>query len=124
MPKLKPIAAAAVLALWAAPNASAHHSFAMFDASREVWLEGTVSQFQWTNPHAFIQLNVAGGSGAQMWSLEGGSPNILSRNGWRRTSLQPGEKVRILIYPMRDGRTGGTFLEVHKDDGSVLYYHG
>lgn len=105
--------------------ANAHHSFGMFDSTQEVWLEGTVSEFQWTNPHAWIQIMVTADDGTEaQWSLEGGSPNILSRNGWKRTVLQPGDKVKILIYPLKSGEPGGSFLEVHKDDGSVYYYHG
>jgi hypothetical protein len=113
------------LAVMAAPlpSASAHHSFAMFDKSAEKWLEGTVTAFQWTNPHTFIQVSVPGSKGAVEWSLEGGSPNILSRNGWKRTSLKVGEKVKVLIYPLRSGQPGGSFVEVHKADGTVLYYH-
>jgi hypothetical protein len=103
----------------------AHHSFGMFDNTREVWLEGSIKEFQWTNPHAWIQVLVTDAAGTEVeWSLEGGSPNILSRNGWKRTVLQPGDKVRILIYPLKSGEPGGSFLEVHKEDGSVYYYHG
>lgn len=105
--------------------ATAHHSFAMFDNTRETWLEGTVSDFQWTNPHTWIQIKVAGADGTEVeWSLEGGSPSILSRTGWKRTVLQPGDKVRILIYPLKSGEPGGSFIEVHKEDGTVYYYHG
>ncbi|MGX7895314.1 DUF6152 family protein [Tsuneonella sp. HG222] len=114
---------AAICLAPAAPVAS-HHSFAMFDKSKETWLEGTVTEFQWTNPHAFIQVAVPGRAKAVEWSLEGGSPNILSRNGWKRTSLRKGEKVRVLVYPLRSGKPGGSFLEVHKQDGTVYYYHG
>ena len=104
---------------------SAHHSFAMFDNTREVWLEGTITEFQWTNPHTWIQIMVTDADGKQVeWSLEGGSPSILSRNGWKRTVLQAGDKVRILIFPLKSGEAGGSFLEVHKEDGSVYYYHG
>jgi len=114
-----------VLGVLAPLAATAHHSFGMFDNTREVWLEGTISEFQWTNPHAWIQVMVAGDDGnAVEWSLEGGSPNILSRNGWKRTVLQPGDKVRILIYPLKSGEPGGSFLEVHKEDGTVYFYHG
>jgi len=119
----KVLGALAVLAA-PLPSASAHHSFAMFDKSAETWLDGTVTAFQWTNPHTFIQVSVPRANGAVEWSLEGGSPNILVRNGWKRTSLKAGEKVRVLIYPLRDGKPGGSFLEVHKTDGTVLYYHG
>lgn len=107
----------------AAP-AIAHHSFAMFDKQKETWLNGTIREFQWKNPHAFIQLTVPGRGRTVEWSLEGGSPNILSRNGWNRNALKPGDRVRVLIYPLKSGEPGGSFLEVHKADGSVLYYHG
>jgi hypothetical protein len=117
------LTALAFLLLPLAP-AQAHHSFGMFDNTRELWLEGSIKEFQWTNPHAWIQVMVDDGSGTLVeWSLEGGSPNILSRNGWNRTVLQPGDKVRILIYPLRSGEPGGSFVEVHKEDGTVYYYH-
>ncbi len=117
--------AGAAAALAVVPAAvHAHHSFAMFDQQNERWIEGTVAEFQWTNPHTFIQVSVQQNGRAVVWSLEGGSPNILSRNGWRRTALQPGDKVRILLYPLRNGQPGGTFVEVHKEDGTVYYYHG
>jgi hypothetical protein len=119
------LAVAASIAALASPIAAlAHHSFAMFDKTKEVMLVGTIKEFQWTNPHSFIQLMVPTGGKAVEWSLEGGSPNLLGRNGWKRTSLVPGDKVRILINPLRDGRPGGTFLEVHKADGKVFTYHG
>lgn len=114
-------------------SGNAHHSFAMFDDQSEMWLEGTISLFQWTNPHTFIHVLVEASVEENNmidldvpieWSLEGGSPNILSRNGWKRTSLEEGERVRVLIYPLKDGNAGGTFLEIHKEDGTVLYYHG
>ena len=115
---------AAVLFPSVTPVASAHHSFAMYDKQHETWLEGTVKDFQWTNPHTFIQLQVESGGKVVEWSLEGGSPNILARDGWKRTALSVGEKVRVLIYPLTNGDPGGSFLEVHKQDGTVLYYHG
>jgi hypothetical protein len=117
--------AAALATMAVSVPSSAHHSFAMFDNQSEMWIEGTVAEFQWTNPHSFIQLSVANENGGRtVWSLEGGSPNILSRNGWNRLVLKPGDKVRVLIYPLRSGEPGGSFLEVHREDGKVYYYHG
>lgn len=114
-----------VLLCSAALPAVAHHSFAMFDSTHEIWVEGTIKEFQWTNPHTWIQVTVTGADGKPVeWSLEGGSPSILSRNGWKRTALQPGDKVRILLYPLKTGEPGGSFIEVHKQDGTVYYYHG
>lgn len=124
MKKIWYVLGALVVAAAPLSSASAHHSFAMFDKSAEKWIEGTVTQFQWTNPHTFIQVLVPKTNGTVEWSLEGGSPNILARNGWKRTSLKPGDKVKVLIYPLRSGQPGGSFVEVHSTDGTVLYYHG
>ena len=111
--------AVAGLALAAAP-ALAHHSFAMFDQKKMTTLEGTVHVFQWTNPHAFIELDVASRGRTQRWSIELNSPNNLTRQGWKRTSLKQGEKITVRIAPLRDGRKGGLFLDLTKPDGSTL----
>ncbi len=119
------LAAVALAAVGLSSPALSHHSFAVFDRTRQMTVTGVVKEFQWTNPHSWIQLLVTDKDGAtQEWSLEGGSPSILVRNGWKRTSLQPGDRVSILIYPLKTGEAGGSFLEVHKADGSVFYYHG
>jgi hypothetical protein len=100
----------------AAP-ALAHHSFAMFDQRKIVTLEGTVTEFQWTNPHAFIELD----EGVRRhWSIELNSPNNLKRQGWNRASLRPGDKIAVRIAPLRNGRSGGLFLDLTKADGTVL----
>ena len=100
--------------------ALAHHSFAMFDQRKVMTLEGTVHEFQWTNPHAFIELDVPNGTRAQRWSIELNSPNNLTRQGWRRTSLKAGEKVSVRVAPLRNGHPGGLFLDLTKPDGRVL----
>jgi len=116
--------AAALLAGLAAP-ARAHHSFAMYDRGREMMLKGMIREVQWHNPHVFIQLVVKDKRGKTVeWSLEGGSPGILERNGWKYNSLQGGEEVSMLIYPLKSGKAGGSFLEITKADGTKLYYHG
>lgn len=105
--------------------AQAHHSFAMFDRTKEVTRTGTVKAFQWTNPHSWLQVMVTGDDGKQVeWSFEGGSPGILSRNGWKRTSIKPGDKVTVVFNPLKDGSPGGTFLEVKTESGATFYYHG
>lgn len=105
--------------------APAHHSFAMFDRERTVTITGVIREFQWTNPHSWIQITVTDEAGkVTEWSLEGGSPGIMSRNGWKRTSLVPGEKVTIELYPLRSGEPGGSFVEITKADGTKLFYHG
>ena len=110
----------AALALVAAMPALAHHSFAMFDQTKVMTLDGTVHEFQWTNPHSFIELDVTTGGRTQRWSIELNSPNNLTRQGWRRTSLKAGERVSVRIAPLRNGHPGGLFLDLRKPDGRVL----
>jgi hypothetical protein len=88
-------AAAAALALGLlAGQAQAHHSFAMFDRTHDVVLKGTVREFQWTNPHSFIELDVVDDKGAiGSYSIEMNSPNNLTRQGWKSSALKPGDKV-------------------------------
>jgi hypothetical protein len=119
------LACALALAPFATMQAPAHHSFAMFDREHPIVISGVVREFQWTNPHSWIQVVVTDSAGKQTeWSLEGGSPGILSRNGWKRTSLKAGEKIKVEIFPLKDGSPGGSFVEITKADGSRLYYHG
>ena len=110
----------AALALFVAVPALAHHSFAMFDQTKVMTLDGTVHEFQWTNPHSFIELDVVSGGRTQRWSIELNSPNNLTRQGWRRTSLKAGERVSVRIAPLRNGHPGGLFLDLRKPDGRVL----
>ena len=110
---------AAGLALAAAP-ALAHHSFAMFDQRKVMTLEGTVHEFQWTNPHSFIELDVTTAGKVRRWSIELNSPNNLTRQGWRRTSLKAGDRISVRIAPLRNGQPGGLFLDLRKADGRVL----
>jgi hypothetical protein len=98
-----------------------HHSFNMFDDRKELVLKGEVKEFQWSNPHTWIQLNVADASGKVVeWSIEGGSPNLLGRQGWKRNTLKPGDKVEITVHPLRDGQPGGSFMSAILPDGRKL----
>lgn len=111
----------AAAVLLAAVPALAHHSFAMFDQRRIVTLEGTVTEFQWTNPHAFIEIDVPGADGrVTHWSIELNSPNNLKRQGWSRTSVRSGDRVTLRMNPLRDGKPGGLFLDLKLPSGRVL----
>src|ERR1700744_3476040 len=79
----------------------AHHSFATFDQTQEKTLVGTIKEVQWTNPHIWVQVLVkTPATGAVVeWAIEGGSPNALSRQGWKRSSLNAGDAVEIVIHP-------------------------
>jgi Family of unknown function (DUF6152) len=118
---MKIILAAVLLALPVVDLAWGHHSFAMFDAAHEKTLSGTIKEFQWTNPHTWVWLDVASTNGAatEEWGIEGMSPNFLGRRGWSKTTLRPGDKVTIVIHPLKDGSKGGTFMSVTLADGSV-----
>ena len=108
-------------ALLAASPALAHHSFAMFDRQKEITLKGTVKEFQWTNPHSFIEIEAPDEKGAIVsYSIEMNSPNNLTRQGWKSTALKPGDKVTVVMNPLRDGSRGGLFVSVMLPDGKVL----
>ena len=112
------LAAGLVLTLAAAP-AMAHHSFAMFDRDHPTMVEGVVKEFQWTNPHVWIELTVADAKGVeQEWGVECTSVNFMRREGWDRTSLKPGDKVRLLMFPLKDGSHGGQFNKLIELNGS------
>ena len=99
----------------------AHHSFAMFDQSKSLTLHGTVKDFRWSNPHVFIQLLASGqGSPEQEWSIEMTSPEHLARVGWKPRTLKAGDKITLVIHPMRDGVVGGQFLSGIGADGAAL----
>jgi hypothetical protein len=115
------IACVGALLLVAVGSAFAHHSFAMFDRSKETTLVGVVAEFQWTNPHSWIELDVTNENGTtDKWSIELNSPNNLSRQGWKSTSLKPGDKVSVIVWPLRNGEKGGLFMSVTLANGQVL----
>jgi hypothetical protein len=98
--------------------ALAHHSTAMFEWGTSTEMENvTVERWVWTNPHTFLYVRDAAGN---RWAFEGMSPNHLSRAGWSKRSLTPGEKVDLTYYKLRDGRKGGFNVTVKRADGSVL----
>jgi hypothetical protein len=98
-----------------------HHSFAAFDMTNFVTLQGTVKEFQWRNPHSWIQIMVNDASGNPVeWSIEMSSPSGLSRQGWKPKTLQPGDKITIVMHPLRDGKAGGSFVSGTLPDGTRL----
>jgi hypothetical protein len=100
---------------------SAHHSGAMFDAAKTVSLSGTVREFQWTNPHCYIQLDVKRANGqVEEWSLEMGAPMHLASLGWHKSMLKPGDRIVVTIHPLRDGGKGGEVQTATMADGKPL----
>lgn len=119
--RLWPPAAALALTALSGP-ALAHHSTAMFDMDKQVTLNGTVKDFQWTQPHTWITFDVPNGAGgAEEYGVEGMSPSYLGRNGWSKHTLSPGDKVSLSIHPLKDGRKGGFDASVTWPDGKVMY---
>jgi hypothetical protein len=119
--RMKTLLAFCILTFALLTPASAHHSFAMFDHTRSVTLKGTVAKFQWTNPHAYIELDVAAPDGkVSHFTIECTSINMLQRQGWRSTAIKAGDKVTAVVSPLIDGQPGGLLLEVTMPDGKVL----
>ena len=109
------------VALTAAAPAIAHHSFAPFDRTKEVTLTGTVTEFQWANPHAWIQVAVKDDQGRETnWGIECGSANMMARTGWKKTTLKAGDAVVAIVNPLRDGRPNGALVTITLPDGTVL----
>ena len=120
--RLRGVAWMTVLVLVAAFVAPlrAHHSFAMFDTTRRVTLSGTVTAFEWTNPHAYIEIDVPEAAGTKHWSVELGSPSILMQGGWTFKDLKPGDKITVVISPLKSGQQGGLLSRITMPDGRVL----
>jgi len=101
--------------------ALAHHSGAMFDMSRTVTIAGTVTEFNWTNPHSSFKVEVSGADGkSEIWAIEMNSPQNLIPTGWKRTTIKSGDKVSVVIHPLRDGQPGGSYMSITLADGRVL----
>jgi len=109
-----------MVALVSAPG-HAHHSSAIFDPGRTVTLTGTVREFQWTNPHCWIQMRVPGAAGEEEWSVEMGAPLQLYQGGWKPGTLKPGDEITVKVHPIRDGTHAGLFLSAERKDGTVLW---
>jgi len=88
----------------------AHHSAAMFDDAKVVEKKVTVKELQWTNPHVWLQVVIDENGKKTEWSLEGGSPNTLSRQGWRASTFKAGDVVTVRFNPMKDGSAAGQFI--------------
>lgn len=104
------------------PPAFAHHSFAMFDQQKDVSIEGTVTDFTWTNPHASITLvapHPETGVDTEWW-FEMSSLGGISRGGWRRDTVKPGDEIIVNFHPLKDGAAGGQFRYAVLPDGRTL----
>jgi hypothetical protein len=106
---------------------SAHHSFSMFEMEKDVEYSGIVTEWKWQNPHVHFTMLVKAGAGVPpetvgTWDVEGGSVNIMGRQGWTRASYKPGDAIRLVGHPMRDGSKGISLFYAIKPDGTRLYH--
>ncbi len=112
--------ASIAFAVYAIP-ALAHHSFSMFDQTQFVILTGTVTEFEWINPHAWLHLTVTDESGSSAtWSFEGSSLRTLVGVGWTADAVKAGDQIKIAFHPLRDGARGGQISTVVLPDGKKL----
>jgi hypothetical protein len=105
-----------------APAAFAHHSAAMFDFAHPITLEGTVKAFNWTNPHISVDLYVDGQNGqvGKVWTIEASSVGVMSRAGWSKRTLNPGDRVKVVLSPLRDGGAAGSITSVTLPSGKTI----
>ena len=117
---------AAAISLIVLP-AHAHHSFAMFDMDKEVTYRGVVADFKWVNPHVHITVDIKAGPNIDpatvgTWDVEGGSTNIMGRQGWTRVTFKAGDSITLVGHPMKDGSKGISLFYVIMPDGKRLYH--
>lgn len=119
--KVQSLCLAGIAAVLLAPPAFAHHSFAMFDAEKTITLNGTVKEFEWTNPHMWLYVMVQDASGKPLeYPLEMQGPGQSMKNGWKQDSLKPGDKVTVEMHPLKTGARGGQLLTVVLPSGRKL----
>jgi len=114
------VAGVALSVVFGSGVAQAHHSFAQFDMAKTMTLNGTITAWEWTNPHAWVWITVAGANGPEPWGAECQSPNGLVRAGWTKHSFQPGQSVTLTVHPARNGSHAGMFLHAVLADGTEL----
>jgi len=99
----------------------AHHSTAMFDDQREITVTGAIKEFQYTNPHSWLIIDVTNDDGSvTTWGFEAEGPTTLTRSGIRKSTLPPGTKITITGHPMKDGRSAAAWVVAELEDGTVL----
>ena len=101
--------------------ANAHHSFAMFDREEKVIIDGTVTEFEFTNPHSWLYILAEDAEGGEAeWTIEMGGPGAMSRSGWQADTLKPGDEIVVEIHPLKDGTYGGQYLSATLPDGRTI----
>ena len=115
------LAALALTALLVVGTAFAHHSPIVFDRTRQITITGTVTEFRWGNPHSWIHIDVADKDGnVGNWAVEMDPASHLAREGWRSSTLKPGDKISVTVFPLRNDEKGGQYISVTLPDGTKL----
>ena len=108
-------------ALMVVGTAFAHHSPIVFDRTKQVTITGTVTEFRWGNPHSWIHIDVADKDGkVSNWAVEMDPASHLAREGWKSSTLKPGDKISVTVFPLRNDEKGGQYISVKLPDGSSL----
>ena len=119
-----PVLCSIVLALTAASVARAHHSFAMYENEHQIKLKGKVTNFQWTNPHVYIDIDAVDVNSEKRemksWVIECANPGILNRVGWKFNMIKTGDELTVIVAPMRSGEPGALLKEITLPDGRVF----
>ena len=107
--------------LLASGTSLAHHSNAAYDMRRDVTIEGTVLEYQWTNPHSWLKVQTMDSDGVpKVWSIEFGTPSLAIRTGWTPSTFKPGDKARFVFHPRIDGALSGVLSAVILENGKTL----
>jgi len=117
--KVKMSIFAVAMAGYAVP-ALAHHSFAMFDHEKTIKISGTLKEFEWTNPHAWLHVIADEGGKKVEWSFEMGSVGQVAAQGWKADIVKPGDKITVEGHPLKDGSRGGQYRIATLADGRTL----
>ena len=115
------VVAAGLFPLVLGSRVAAHHSFAVYDHTQTFTVTGTVTRFQWTNPHGFLELDYRAADGSMKhYTIELTSINMLTRAGWTSRSVKPGDEIRAMVAPLLNGEPGGLLMELSFTDGRKL----
>ena len=117
----------AVLTCVAATPVSAHHSYSIFSMDKNTTYKGKVVEYKWVNPHSHIIIKVDAGAGVDpetvgTWDIEGGSTNIMGRQGWNKVTFKAGDEITVVAHPLKDGSKGASLFYVILPDGKRLYH--
>ena len=124
---IRRVVLAILVLVLASVSLSAHHSFAMFEMDKDVEYRGIVREWKWQNPHVHFTVDVTKQPGVDpknigLWDVEGGSVNIMARQGWTRASYKAGDAIRLVGHPMKDGSKGISLFYAIRPDGTRLYH--